>query len=164
MLSPLGIVPPLLRAQVASENLARVAQLFEFKEVNPEATLMTQGELGTSFFVLLAGSIGIYKDRLHVKTVDVSGEGSKELLPVIGESALIKYNATRDATVMTESACQLLVCRSGSFKELLRLMPRLKQQLMEAHLAKKRQSEIMRDIKKNEMQKTGSPQASRPRG
>jgi CRP-like cAMP-binding protein len=139
-----------LFSQVASDNLARVAQLFEFREVNPEATLMTQDELGTSFFVLLAGSIGIYKDKLHVKTVDVSGELSKELLPVIGESALIKYNATRDATVMTESACQLLVCRSNHFKELLRLMPRLKQQLMEVHLAKKRQSEVMRDIKRSE--------------
>ena len=135
-----------LFATVASENFTRVAQLFEFKEVSPEATLCTQGELGTSFFVLLAGHVGIFKDCTHVKTVACEGD-ARELLPVFGESALIKFNQQREATVIAESACQILVCRSNHFKELLRLMPRLKQHLLDISLAQNRQTEVLRDLK-----------------
>ena len=100
------------------ESLGRAADAVE---VPAGKTLVTEGEAGREFFVVLSGEVSV---AVGGSEVAVLKEGEW-----FGELAIIDP-APRDATVTTLSPCELLVIDARSFGPLLDEVPALGHKIM----------------------------------
>ena len=100
------------------ETLGRAADDVAF---GAGATLVTQGEAGREFFVVLSGEVAVAVDGQEVAVLH-EGEW-------FGELAIIDP-APRDATVTTLSPCELLVIDGRRFTPLLEEVPALAHKIL----------------------------------
>lgn len=100
------------------ETLGRSADAVE---VGAGQALVTEGETGREFYIVLSGEVSVTVDG---KEVAVLKEGEW-----FGELAIIDP-APRDATVTTLTPCELLVIDGRRFAPLLTEVPTLGQKIM----------------------------------
>jgi trk system potassium uptake protein TrkA len=104
------------------EELARIAAVAEPREEEAGATLTTQGDEGSEFFVIVTGDASAAVDGNEVGTIGPGG--------FFGEMALID-GGERVATVTATSPMQLLVLDRHDFNEMLELaMPQIAPKLL----------------------------------
>ena len=86
--------------------------LHELKDLSLESghTVIRQGDVGTNFYIIRAGSVEIFQDDVKINTL---GPGS-----VFGERALLTAEHTV-ATVTTQSAVQLMTLDKEAFERVL---------------------------------------------
>jgi cAMP-dependent protein kinase regulator len=104
-------------------QLAEIAAIADEIDLPEGKELMTQGDRGREFFILLDGAAEVTQD----------GERINELGPgdFFGEIALV-WQAPRTATVTTTSPARALVITDRSFRGLLDHQPEIKQGVLEA--------------------------------
>jgi CRP-like cAMP-binding protein len=103
----LATVP--LFASMSSDDLARLAPLFELRSVSERTQLAGEGASGYSFYVLAEGSAAVTHDETTVAQIgpgDFFGEGA-----ILGDGR-------RGATVTTTSPSKVLVMFGTSFRRL----------------------------------------------
>lgn len=104
------------------EELARIAAVAEPREEALGATLTTQGDEGSEFFVVVSGDASAAVDGNEVGTIGPGG--------FFGEMALID-GGERVATVTATSPMKLLVFDRRDFNEMLELaMPQIAPKLL----------------------------------
>jgi CRP/FNR family transcriptional regulator, cyclic AMP receptor protein len=108
-------------------QLAEIAGIADELDLSEGKQLMTQGDRGREFFVLLDGTAEVTQD----------GERINELGPgdFFGEIALV-WQAPRTATVTMTSPGRALVVTDRSFRALLDHQPEIKQGVLEALAAR----------------------------
>jgi cAMP-dependent protein kinase regulator len=108
-------------------QLAEIAAIADEIDLPEGKELMTQGDRGREFFILLDGAAEVTQD----------GERINELGPgdFFGEIALV-WQAPRTATVTTTSPARALVITDRSFRGLLDHQPEIKQGVLEALAAR----------------------------
>lgn len=111
---------PMFRA-LSPKQLQTLAKQAETIGVGAGTALVTQGEYGSEFFVLLSGEVSVTVDGAEVA---VLSEGD-----FFGELALLDP-APRDATVTTLSPAEVLVIGAPRFAPLLEDVPQLAQKIM----------------------------------
>ena len=111
---------PLFRA-LSRKELETLGRSADAVEVAADTTLVTEGEAGREFYVVLSGEVSVV---VGGKEVAVLGEGDW-----FGELAIIDP-APRDATVTTLTPCELLVIDARSFRPLLDEVPALGHKIM----------------------------------
>jgi CRP/FNR family transcriptional regulator, cyclic AMP receptor protein len=112
-----------LFSRCSRSQLAEIAGIADEIDLPAGKELMTQGDRGREFFVLLEGTAEVTQD----------GERVNELGPgdFFGEIALV-WQAPRTATVTTTSPVRALVITDRSFRALLDHQPEIKQGVLEA--------------------------------
>jgi CRP-like cAMP-binding protein len=120
-----------LFAGLARRQLEAVSRLSSQVEVRAGTVLMRQGQRGRDFVLILEGTGRIERNGEKVGNV---GPGA-----FFGEISLLD-GQPRTATVITESACSLLVVDSRSFGELLDTVPGLQRQVVLALCARLREA------------------------
>ena len=98
------------------KELARIVRIATERTVPAGTTLMSEGEPGDSFFVVVAGEIEVRRKRRRVGRL---GTGS-----FVGEIALLSRRP-RAATVTAETALRLLEIGGADFVALLDDRPEL---------------------------------------
>ncbi len=99
-----------LFSQIPGEDLARVAQIAEEFEFEPEEPLMHEGEIGESMFILIEGHVEVIKgDRVVVKL------GPREC---VGEMAILD-SEPRSATVQAAEDTRALKIEREDFYDLM---------------------------------------------
>ncbi len=111
---------PLFR-HLDDRELRRVLQVTEVHRYSDGDAIVTEGERGESFYVVLAGTVRILRGDTVVKTLS---EGEN-----FGEMALIR-NQPRSATVVSTDTTEMLVMRRAEFFEILRNQPRIAVKLL----------------------------------
>lgn len=103
-----------LFAGLRGSELLPLAEAVQEVELPADSTLYTEGEPGQDMFLLLEGSLRIFKDKRLITT----------LAPIdyIGEMALIE-DKPRSATVVSASPVRLLRLTSSQFQEFLLTQP-----------------------------------------
>ncbi len=102
-------------------DLRRVGELSDEVEIDSGGVLVDQGDPGTHCYVILDGTAGVYVRGQHVATL---GPGS-----MVGEMALVDHRP-RTATVIGETALDLLRFNSKDFAKLLDEMPKASERVM----------------------------------
>ncbi len=105
----------------SEEDLRRVVELGDEVELPAGAVLVDQGDPGTSCYVILSGVANVYVRGEYVAS---SGPGS-----MVGEIALVDHRP-RTATVVADSALELLQFDSTAFRTLLDEMPKASERVM----------------------------------
>jgi CRP-like cAMP-binding protein len=112
-----------LFARASRSELAEIASIADEIDLAEGKELMTQGDRGREFFILVDGAAEVVKD----------GERINELGPgdFFGEIALV-WRAPRTATVTTTAPSRALVITEQSFRGLIDHQPEIKQKVLEA--------------------------------
>lgn len=97
-------------ANVKDARLLEVCKSFEYLEVRPCINIVTQGDHGDAFYIILLGSCAVLINNLHVGTIS---QGMS-----FGEKAL-ENDAPRAATIKALETCKLMVLRSSEYKSLV---------------------------------------------
>ena len=97
-------------------DLAKIAQITDELDVPEGKVLITQGERGREFFVIVSGEVEVRRDGKKLTTL---GPGS-----FFGEMALLS-NRPRTATVTVLTPLRVLVIADRAFVDLLDSMPDL---------------------------------------
>lgn len=107
---------PLFSALAQNEEAIQVlAHIMNVEKYSSGHTLISEGELGDQFFVLIEGQVSVYK-----KTPD--GDSYKvailkaEITPALGEGGLIEAEP-RTATIKCDSECTCLVLTRDQFQQ-----------------------------------------------
>jgi CRP-like cAMP-binding protein len=112
LLDGVGLLDPLIQEEKRSVAKALVEMHFTQKEV-----IVSQGEAGSTFYILYEGKVNILKDGQVVSTLEASSEHNQA--QYFGEKALLE-SEVRQATVEVESAtAKMLVLDRDSFDMLL---------------------------------------------
>ena len=111
---------PLFRA-LSRKELEALGRAADAVEVAAGEVLVSQGEAGREFFVLMSGEVSVSVGGTEVA---VLAEGQW-----FGELAIIDP-APRDATVTTLSPCEVLVIEATRFRPLLEEVPVLSHKIM----------------------------------
>ena len=99
-----------LFAQIAGEDLVRIAQIAEEQTFDPGQDLMKEGELGDSMYLIGAGRVSVHKgERVIVEL------GEREC---VGEMAILD-SEPRSATVTSLEPVAVLKIEREDFYELL---------------------------------------------
>jgi CRP/FNR family cyclic AMP-dependent transcriptional regulator len=133
-LDALASVP--LFAACSRKELQQVAKQGEHREVEPGATLVTEGSAGAEFFVILEGSARVER---HGRKVAELGPGA-----YFGELSLLD-RAPRNATVVAVSPMQLVVLGQRAFDDLLDALPKFDKKLL-AGLARRLRQEDLKTV------------------
>jgi CRP-like cAMP-binding protein len=99
------------RLGLSADQAARIGQGGTPLDLAPGTVLCTRGERGTQAFLILEGTANVLTDE-GVITV---GPGD-----VVGELATLDPKRTRNATVVAESALEVLVYDVATFRSLAR--------------------------------------------
>jgi CRP-like cAMP-binding protein len=99
-----------LFSQIPGEDLVRVAQIAEEIDFEPKETVMAEGELGDSLYLIVDGKVHVYKgDRLIVEL------GEREC---VGEMAILD-SEPRSATVKAAGAVSALKIEREDFYDVM---------------------------------------------
>lgn len=101
-----------LFAELPGETLTKLAERMQREEVAAGTVLVSEGEPGDRFFVLLAGVAGVSQAALGHRSVLRAGD-------YFGEVALT-MKIPRTATVTAMTPCVVGSCDSATFDELVR--------------------------------------------
>lgn len=96
-----------------SEALNALVDIMSYQEFEAGSVLIAEGELGDQFFVLIEGSVSVFKstpDGDSYKVVILKSE----MTPAVGEGGLIEAEP-RSATVKCDMACKCLVLTRQKF-------------------------------------------------
>lgn len=97
-------------ANVKDTRLLEVCKSFEYLEVRRNLNVVTQGDHGDAFYIILEGSCSVL---INNKAVGNMYAGTS-----FGEKAL-ENDAPRAATIQTMEMCKLMVLRSSEYKSLV---------------------------------------------
>lgn len=111
------------------DELARVAALADDVEAEQGSVLIDQGRVGQECYVIIDGRAGVWIGDEHVATLE---PGS-----MVGEMALVDHRP-RSATVVAETALQLIAFDTKHFKQLLEEMPKAHDRVMQILSARMR--------------------------
>lgn len=99
-----------LFSQIPGEDLARVAQIAEEVDFEPKETVLTEGELGDSMYLIVAGRVQVFKgDKLIVELAERE---------CVGEMAILD-SEPRSATVKALTSVQALKIEREDFYDLI---------------------------------------------
>ena len=99
-----------LFSQIPGEDLARVAQIAEEIDFEPKETVITEGELGDSMYLIVAGRVQVYKgDKFIVELAERE---------CVGEMAILD-SEPRSATVKALTSVQALKIEREDFYDLI---------------------------------------------
>ncbi len=101
-----------LLASLPGETLGKLADRMRREEVPSGTILISEGELGDRFYVLLSGIAGVSQSSLGQRSVLRAGE-------YFGEVALA-MGVPRTATVTAMTPCVVASCDVGTFDELIK--------------------------------------------
>ncbi len=104
-------------------ELAQVAAIADELDLGEGATLITEGERGREFLVVIEGTVKVTRDGRKLRDL---GAGS-----FVGEIALVA-DVPRTATVVATSPVRLLVITDRAFKELVRKTPTIASKVMQS--------------------------------
>ena len=104
-------------------ELAQVASIADELDLGEGATLITEGERGREFLVIVEGTVKVTRNGRKLRDL---GAGS-----FVGEIALVA-NVPRTATVVATSPVRLLVITDRAFKELVRKTPTIASKVMQS--------------------------------
>lgn len=103
---------------LSDEELKQIYSLGTIKTVNAKANVIIEGEKSRGLFILLYGSVSVYKsDQVEGNMIRLA---FLEKEAVFGELSLFDI-APRSATVVAENDCYLFVLEADSFEEYLNL-------------------------------------------
>ena len=103
------------------DELAELAGLFEEIERPAGRVIVREGEAGSEFYVIVAGTA--------TTTIDGRTVGTLRQGDFFGEMSLLEH-APRSATVTAESDVELLVANARSFSELVERAPSVDMRMM----------------------------------
>jgi CRP-like cAMP-binding protein len=115
----LGVVP--LFSRCSRRELQIVARHTEIADIPQSAVIVTEGEKGDAFFVVLAGRARVSRGGRSKGTLEPGG--------YFGELALLDP-APRNATVKAETDVQVGVLGARMFRILLRELPAISERLL----------------------------------
>jgi CRP/FNR family transcriptional regulator, cyclic AMP receptor protein len=99
-----------LFSQIPGEDLVRVAQIAEEVDFEPKETVMTEGEIGDSMYLIVDGRVQVFKgSRLIVEL------GEREC---VGEMAILD-SEPRSATVRASTQVSALKIEREDFYDLM---------------------------------------------
>lgn len=110
-----------LLSRLSSREMRRVLEIGYLRSCKIGDVVMTEGEQGDELFVVLSGQLRVQGGEAPLS---VMGPGDH-----VGEMAMIR-NAPRSATVVCDSACELMILKRDDFFELLRKEPELSVKLL----------------------------------
>lgn len=99
-----------LFSQIPGEDLARVAQIAEEIDFEPRDTVITEGEIGDSMYLIVDGRVEVFKGQRLVVEL-----GEREC---VGEMAILD-SEPRSATVKTQTAVRALKIEREDFYDLM---------------------------------------------
>mmetsp|Transcript_18580 Transcript_18580/g.26138 ORF Transcript_18580/g.26138 Transcript_18580/m.26138 type:complete len:390 (-) Transcript_18580:352-1521(-) len=102
-------------------KLDLLATLFSFEEFKIGEKIMTQGERGDKFYIIIDGKAKVTAVSPDGNPVNLSTLGENDCF---GEIALLE-DTTRSATVTCETQCTLLSITRENFSKFLKLEPKL---------------------------------------
>jgi len=117
----IGRVP--LFSGCSKRELQQVASIADELDLREGATLITEGERGREFLVIVEGNVKVTRNGRKLNEL---GAGS-----FVGEIALVA-NVPRTATVVATSPVRLLVITDRAFKELVRKTPTIASKVMQS--------------------------------
>ena len=112
-----------LFAQCSKRELGQLALVTDEVDVDPETVLITEGDRGREFFVLVGGAADVRRKGRRVNTM---GPGD-----FFGEIALLA-DRPRTATVTTTAPTHLLVLTDRAFRRLLKDLPSIQLKVLTA--------------------------------
>lgn len=118
-----------------TKELRAVANLGTMLSVEGGSTLTTQGRVGREFFLLIAG-----KARCSVDGKEVAAFRSGDFF---GEMALLE-RGPRQATVVTDGSCDLLVLNGAEFERLLEASPSIARKMLAVFAQRERANASIR--------------------
>jgi serine/threonine protein phosphatase PrpC/CRP-like cAMP-binding protein len=110
-----------LFSRLSSREMRRVLEIAYLRTCKLGDVIMTEGEQSDELFVVLSGQLRVQGGEAPLS---VMGPGDH-----LGEMAMIR-NAPRSATVVCDSACELMILKRDDFFELLRKEPELSVKLL----------------------------------
>ena len=105
----------------SKRELEQIAHLADEIDLREGKVLISEGERGREFFVLLEGEADVTKAGSHINTLR-SGD-------FFGEIALVS-DSLRTATVIASSPIRALVITDRSFKHLLKESPEIQRKVL----------------------------------
>lgn len=104
-----------LFANLAQEEsaLQQLSEIMKLQKFPAGHTLLSEGELGDEFFVLITGQVSIYKKTPDGDVYKVAILKS-DATPALGEGGLIEAEP-RTATITCDSDCECLVLTRSQF-------------------------------------------------
>lgn len=110
-----------LFAGCSVKELQRLAKAGTELTVEPDTTIIDQGQAGREAFVLMSGSLLVKRNNKKVATL---GPGA-----MVGELSLLDHGP-RTASVITETECTLFVIDQRSFAAVLDTVPSMAHKLL----------------------------------
>jgi CRP-like cAMP-binding protein len=101
-----------LLSSLPGQTLARLAERMQREEVPPGTTIVSEGEEGDRFYVLLSGLAGVTQSNRGPRGMLRPGDWFGEVALAMG--------VPRTATVTTMLPCVVASCDRETFDELLR--------------------------------------------
>ena len=101
-----------LFAELPGETLTKLAERMQREEVGSGNTIVSEGDRGDRFYVLLSGLAAVSQDALGSRNVLRAGEYFGEVSMAMG--------IPRTATVTAMTPCVVASCDRTAFDELLR--------------------------------------------
>lgn len=101
-----------LFADLPGETLAKLADRMQRQEVASGTVVISEGEPGDRFYVLLSGVAGVSQSSIGDRRILRAGE-------FFGEVALAMH-ISRTATVTAMTPCVVASCDTATFDELVR--------------------------------------------
>lgn len=112
-----------LFARCSNKQLAQVASLADEIDLPPGKRVITEGDRGREFFVLLEGSVDVTRGDQKLATLSAGD--------FVGEIALVS-DIPRTATVTTTSPVRALVVTDRAFRSLLERSAEIQLKVLEA--------------------------------
>jgi CRP-like cAMP-binding protein len=112
-----------LFANCSKAELKKIASLADEIDIPEGRVLITEGERGREFFVLLEGRVDVTAKRVSVHTLQ-SGD-------YFGEMALVS-TAPRNATIRALTPLRLLVITDRDFRRLLKESPSIQIKVLQS--------------------------------
>jgi CRP-like cAMP-binding protein len=115
-----------LFSELDDSELAKVADLAQLRSVPKDTTIFHAGDPADAVFVVASGKVKIAVTSTDGKEFILTVLGAGQ---VFGEMALLE-SAPRSASVITITACDLLVINRNDFQHLLNTSPSLSRKLL----------------------------------
>ena len=104
-----------------SEALEQIASEMTVEVHGANHTLITEGELGDKFYILLRGQVSIHKNTADGESYKVVILRS-EITPALGEGGIVEAEP-RSATVVCDGECEFLVLSREHFEAFTKKYP-----------------------------------------